>query len=154
MTDPMTKRLVNTVMEPTTLQCIATSSKELTTITKKSMNQIQIRQKLHKGHKLFCMLLSASNKLDKRSYCIDKTSANLLYPTYDLDLCDIDNVLSVGLFDLTVEMILHYWKVRKMTHWKKNSFWKNMIQHCALSLKVVGIHLQVLRKVDVAALLP
>ena len=25
---------------------------------------------------------------------------NLLYPTYDSDLCDIDNVLSVGLFDL------------------------------------------------------
>ena len=51
LTDPMTERLVNTVMEPTTLQCIATTSKELTTITKKSMNQIQISQKLHKGHK-------------------------------------------------------------------------------------------------------
>ena len=51
LTDPMTERLVNTVIEPTTLQCIATSSKELTTITKKSMNQIQISQKLHKGHK-------------------------------------------------------------------------------------------------------
>ena len=50
MTDPLREKLVNTVMEPTTLQCIATSSKELITITKKSMNQIQISQKLHKGH--------------------------------------------------------------------------------------------------------
>ena len=51
MIDPMTDKLVSTVMEPITLQGIATSSKELTTITKKSMNQIQISQKLHKGHK-------------------------------------------------------------------------------------------------------
>ena len=51
MIDPMTEKLVSTVMEPITLQSIATSSKELTTITKKSMKQIQIRQKLHKGHK-------------------------------------------------------------------------------------------------------
>ena len=51
MIDPMTEKLVNTVTDPITLQCIATSSKELTTITKKSMNQIQISQKLHKGHK-------------------------------------------------------------------------------------------------------
>ena len=29
-----------------------------------------------------------------------------------------------------------------------------MIQHCALSLKVTGIHLQVLKKADVAALPP
>ena len=48
---PMTEKLVSTVTEPITLQGIATSSKELTTITKKSMNQIQISQKLHKGHK-------------------------------------------------------------------------------------------------------
>ena len=51
MIDPVTEKLVSTVMEPITLQSIATSSKELTTITKKSMNQIQISQKLHKGHK-------------------------------------------------------------------------------------------------------
>ena len=51
MIDPMTEKLVSTVMEPITLQSIATSSKELTTITKKSMNQIQISRKLHKGHK-------------------------------------------------------------------------------------------------------
>ena len=51
MIDPVTEKLVSTVMEPITLQCIATSSKELTTITKKSRNQIQISQKLHKGHK-------------------------------------------------------------------------------------------------------
>ena len=51
MIDPMTEKLVSTVMEPITLQSIATSSKELTTITKKSMNQIQISQKLHKGYK-------------------------------------------------------------------------------------------------------
>ena len=51
MIDPMTEKLVSTVMEPITLQSIATSSKGLTTITKKSMNQIQISQKLHKGHK-------------------------------------------------------------------------------------------------------
>ena len=51
MIDPMTEKLVSTVTEPITLQSIATSSKELTTITKKSMNQIQINQKLHKGHK-------------------------------------------------------------------------------------------------------
>ena len=51
MIDPMTEKLVSTVMEPITLQSIATSSKELTTITKKSMNQIQVSQKLNKGHK-------------------------------------------------------------------------------------------------------
>ena len=51
MIDPMTEKLVSTVTEPITLQSIATSSKELTSITKKSMNQIQISQKLHKGHK-------------------------------------------------------------------------------------------------------
>ena len=51
MIDPMTEKLVSTVTEPITLQSIATSSKELTTITKKSMNQIQISQKLHRGHK-------------------------------------------------------------------------------------------------------
>ena len=51
MIDPVTEKLVSIVMEPITLQSIATSSKELTTITKKSMNQIQISQKLHKGHK-------------------------------------------------------------------------------------------------------
>ena len=51
MIDPVTEKLASTVMEPITLQSIATSSKELTTITKKSMNQIQISQKLHKGHK-------------------------------------------------------------------------------------------------------
>ena len=51
MIDPMTEKLVSTVTEPITLQSIATSSKGLTTITKKSMNQIQISQKLHKGYK-------------------------------------------------------------------------------------------------------
>ena len=51
MIDPMTEKLVSTVTEPITLQSIATSSKELTTITKKLMKQIQISQKLHKGHK-------------------------------------------------------------------------------------------------------
>ena len=51
MIDPMTEKLVSTVTEPTTLQGIATSSKELTTITKKSLKQVQISQKLHKGHK-------------------------------------------------------------------------------------------------------
>ena len=47
MIDPMTEKLVSTVMEPITLQSIATSSKELTTITKKSMNQIQRSQVDH-----------------------------------------------------------------------------------------------------------
>ena len=51
MIDPVTEKLVSTVMESIILQSIATSSKELTTITKKLMNQIQISQKLHKGHK-------------------------------------------------------------------------------------------------------
>ena len=51
MIGPMTEKFVSTVTEPITLQSIATSSKELTTITKKSMNQIQISQKLHEGHK-------------------------------------------------------------------------------------------------------
>ena len=51
MIDPMTEKLVSTVTEPIKLQSIVTSSKELTTITKKSMNQIQTSQKLHKGHK-------------------------------------------------------------------------------------------------------
>ena len=51
MIDPMKEKLVSTVTEPITLQSIAISSKELTTITKKSVNQIQISQKLHKGHK-------------------------------------------------------------------------------------------------------
>ena len=58
MIDPMTEKLVSTVMEPITLQSIATSSKELTTITKKSMNQIQISRNCTKvTSRSPCMLL-------------------------------------------------------------------------------------------------
>ena len=39
MIDPMTEKLVSTVTEPISLQSIATSSKGLTTITKKSITK-------------------------------------------------------------------------------------------------------------------
>ena len=99
MIDPMTEKLVSTVMEPITLQGIATSSKELTTITKKSMNQIQISKKLHKGHKQTTLHAIMNIQQNRRDLTASIRPLRI-YSTYDSDLCDIDNVLSLGFFDL------------------------------------------------------
>ena len=79
---------------------------------------------------------------------------NLLYPAYDSDLCDIDNVLSLGFFDLDCGDDSLLLEGKKEDPLKEELLLEKHDPACALSLKVTCFQLQILKKADMAALPP